>query len=263
MKRAAFSIGLLALFAACSSGGGGGGAATGGAAGSSSGGSAGAATGGSAGTGTGGATGGSGGGTSCTSARNALLNPVDKVSTGDVDILEQLPSSTVILVNASAGGFNQAAANPYIYLKLSDTTKVSVTDPAAFDSSDWDMALKRDVIRTNSGDSGPGQGGAVRVSGKTFDQVTISDAGSFDHDDFLDDQCNATTDATGKPLTAFSDWYDYNEATMYVTPKALIWVVQSANGTSFYKLEILDYYALADGGTGTAGAYYRIRVAAL
>jgi hypothetical protein len=263
MMRTAFSIGFLALFAACSSDGNGGGAATGGAAGTSSGGSAGTATGGSAGTGTGGATGGAGGGTSCTSARNALLNPVDKVSTGDVDILEQLPSSTVILVNASAGGFNQAAANPYVYLKLSDTTKLDITDPAAFESSEWDIALKRDVIRSNSGDSGPGQGGAFRVSGKTFDQVTSSDAGSFDKDDFLDDACNAVVDATGKPLTAFSDWYDYNEATMYVTPKALVWIVQASNGSSFYKLEVLDYYALADGGTGTAGAYYRIRVAAL
>jgi hypothetical protein len=264
MMRAAFSIGFLALFAACSSGGGGGGAATGGAAGTSSGGTAGTAAGGSSGAGTGGGiTGGSGGGTSCTSARNALLNPVDKVSTGDVEILEQLPSSTVILVNASAGGFNQAAANPYVYLKLSDTTKLDITDPAAFESSEWDVALKRDVIRTNSADSGPGQGGAFRVSGKTFDQVTIGDAGSLDHDDFLDDACNAQVDATGKPLTAFSDWYDYNEATMYVSPKLLVWIVQAANGSSFYKLVILDYYALADGGTGTAGAYYRIRVAAL
>lgn len=263
MMRWALVIGLGFVFAACSSDSGGG-AATGGAAGASTGGSAGTSSGGNAGTGTGGsATGGSGGGTSCTSARNALLNPVDKLTTGTVEVLEALPSSTVILVNASAGGFNQAAANPYVYVKLSDTSRVDVTDPAAFDSSDWDIALKRDVIRSNSADSGPGQGGAARISGKTFDQVTLTDASTFELDEFLDDQCNAATDATGKPITAFTDWYNYDETTMYVTPKSLIWVVKAANGQSFYKLEILDYYALADGGTGTAGAFYRIRVAAL
>lgn len=263
MMRGVFAVGLGLVFVACSSGGDDGGAAAGGAGGTSSGGSAGTSTGGSAGTGTGGSTGGSGGGTSCTSARNALLNPVGKLTTGTVEVLEALPSSTTILVNASAGGFNQAAANPYVYVKLSDTSRVDVTDPAAFDSSDWDLALKRDVIRTNSADSGPGQGGAARVSGKTFDQVTLTDASSFDVDEFLDEQCNSAVDATGKPITAFKDWYNYDESTMYVTPKSLIWVVKAANGTSFYKLEILDYYALADGGTGTAGAFYRIRVAAL
>lgn len=263
MMRVAFVVGLGLVFAACSSDSGGGGAATGGSAGASSGGSAGTSSGGSAGSGTGGNTGGSGGATSCTSARNALLNPVDKVSTGTVEVLEDLPSSTVILVNASAGGFAQAAANPYVYVKLSDTSRVDLADPAAFDSSEWDLALKRDVIRSNSADSGPGQGGAARISGKTFDTVTLADATSFQVDEFLDDQCNAATDATGKPITAFTDWYNYDESSMYVTPKALIWVVKAANGTSFYKLEILDYYALADGGTGTAGAFYRIRIATL
>lgn len=260
MSYKAFLLGSCLLFCACGSDSNEGAAGNGGS-GGSTGGSAGAATGGSS--GSGGSTGGSGGGTSCTSAAEALLNPVDKVSTGTVEILEDIPSSKLLYANASAGGFNLAATNPYIYLKLSDTTKVDVTDPAALTDETWDLALKRDVIRTNSADSGPGAGGAARISGKTFDQVTLSDVSTFDVDEFLDDQCNAIVDPTGKPQTAFTDWYNYDDATMYVTPKPLVWVVKAADGATSYKLEILDYYALQDGGTGTAGAFYKIRVAPL
>ncbi len=236
-----------------STAGGGAGGATGGSAGTSSGGSAGVS----------GGLGGTGGATSCTSARDALINPVDKISTGTLSILDQAGGVTTIYVNASAGGFAQAATNPYVYLQLSDTSKVDISDTDALTSTGWDMALKRDVIRTNSGDSGTGSGGAARVSGKAFDAVTAADAASFDLDEFLDDQCNSIVDATGKPQTAFTDWYNYDEPTMYVSPKALVWVVRAADGATLYKLEILDYYALQDGGTGTLGAFYKIRVAPL
>jgi hypothetical protein len=262
MKQTILMLGVCAFLGACGSDSSGGGAATGGSAGAATGGSAGASTGGAAGSG-GSSTGGSGGGVSCTSATEALLNPIDEVSTGTVEILEDLPSSNLIYVNATAGGINQAGSNPYIYLKLSDTTRVDITDPAALEAQSWDMALKRDVIRSNSGDSGPGAGGATRISGKPFDQVTLTDAASFDVDEFLDDQCNAITDATGKPQTAFTDWYNYDDATMHVSPKPLVWVVKGADGATHFKLEILDYYSLPDGGTGQAGANYKIRVAPL
>jgi hypothetical protein len=187
------------------------------------------------------------------------------VSDGVIEILDEQSGDKTLYVDASAGGFTQAAQNPYIYLDLAGVAKVSVTDPASLTASTWDLALKRDVIRTNSADSGTGSGGAARITGKSFDAVTAADAtgATFDTDDFMDDECNALTDQTGKPLTAFTEWYDYDPSTMHLTPKDIVFVVKAANGTALYKLQILNYYAAADGGTGAASAFYSIRVAPL
>lgn len=240
--------------------GGSGGTSTGGTAGASAGGSAGQSTGGSAGA----ATGGSGSGTSCTSATETLLGTIDEVSDGVVELIDEQGGDKTLYIDASAGGFAQAAQNPYIYLDLAGA-KVSVTDPASLTANSWDLALKRDVIRTNSADSGPGSGGAARIMGKSFDSVTAADAtaATFDTDDFMDDECNALTDQTGKPLTAFTEWYDYDPSSMHLTPKSIVFVVKAANGTSLYKLQISNYYAAADGGTGAASAFYSIQLAPL
>jgi hypothetical protein len=182
-----------------------------------------------------------------------------------VELIEESGGEKTLYVDASAGGFAPAAQNPYIYLELAGSTKVSLTDPAALGDTTWDIALKRDVLRSNSADSGAGSGGVAVVDDKAFDAVTAADATSatFATDDFMDEQCNAQTDRTGKPITAFSGWYDYEPTTMHVSPKNVVYIVKGANGTALYKLQVLSYYAAADGGTGAASAFYSVRVAAL
>lgn len=208
-------------------------------------------------------TGGSGGG-ACTSAMDQLLNPVEKPSTGEVKILSADDGVKTVYVDASAGGTQESSKNPRVYLNLETAQKIAVTDRTATTSTQWDLAIKRPVIFTNSGHGGTGQGGAVFLVGTSFDGVTSADAGgkAFAGERFVDDQCNPQVDQTNAVKTSFDAWYDYDQATNGVSPKAGTWLVKGATG-KLYKLEITSYYANPDGTVGQAGGRYTLRIGAL
>ena len=166
-----------------------------------------------------------------------------------------------LYVDATAGGVNGGKTNPWIYVKLATATRADLTDRQAFTSTDWDLAFKRSSIHTNSGDAGPGGGGA-RLSTKTFDTVTLADAINVKPEAWFDADCNLATDLIGGIKTAFDGWYDYDAATMHVSPHPGTVIVRAANG-DLYKLAVLDYYGTPTGGTGTAGANFIVEIAAL
>ena len=76
----------------------------------------------------------------------------------------------------------QGGAKEVKYLDASDQQKwvyfsfekgvVEVADPQA--SNDWDLAFNRYHVRTNSGTSGKGQGGAYKTDKTDFDAVTVA-----------------------------------------------------------------------------------------
>jgi hypothetical protein len=208
--------------------------------------------------------------TTCNTARDQLIGPIDSVSAGAVSVESSTVSSTVLYIDASAGGFSSASTNPRIYVSLKNKQRVDVTDRTSLASTAWDLSIKRSSIYTNDGDGGPGAGGAFAITDKTFDAVTISDvtamtdagAHTFAKETFFDADCNAQQDAIGGPLTTFDGWYNYEGATMHVTPKAWVYVVRGAT-SEYYKLQILDFYATSDGGTGTASGFFSIRFASL
>jgi len=202
------------------------------------------------------------GGTMCTSARNQLLTPLAKASKGNVAIVSTSGDTKVVYVDASAGGVNGGASNPRIYVNLDTIKRVDVTDVQAFTSPDWDLALKRTTIYTNSGDAGIGIGGAVKLS-KAFASVTMADAANVKPESFFDDQCTAKTDPIGGPLSAFSDWYDYDQATNIPTPKPnTTFVVRGGTGKLF-KVAITSYMGEANGMMGSSTGYFLLNVAAL
>ncbi len=203
-------------------------------------------------------------GTECTSARDTAVGPVDKVSTGAVTILSDTSGTRTLFVDATAGGFSAARDNPYTYVSLKTGTRVDITDKAAFDSTEWDLAFKRATIHTNSGDAGPGMGGAAFLSGKTFDAVTVTDgtAAMLKSEDWFDADCQPYLDATNAIKTSMYGWYNYDEATMKVTPKDGVYIVKGAAG-DLYKLAIENYYGTETGGTGTVSAKYIVKYAAL
>ena len=57
----------------------------------------------------------------------------------------------------------------YVYFSFNKGV-VEVADPQA--SNDWDIAFNRYHVKTNSGTSGKGQGGALRTEGKDFAALT-------------------------------------------------------------------------------------------
>jgi len=213
-------------------------------------------------TGGGGGSGGAGGG-NCTAAREQLLQPIDMVSTGAITVLSDTGGVKTLFVDASAGGIPAAGANPRIYLNLETATRVDVTDKTAATSTAWDLAIKRPILFTNSGDGGSGQGGALIVA-KDFEAVSSADASAeiFAPERFFEADCTAKVDATGAVRTSFDGWNDYDLATNILTPHAGTWLVKGATGKLF-KLQILSYYAAPDGGVGQSGGRYTFKVGAL
>ena len=192
-----------------------------------------------------------GGGTMCSAARDTLLVPINKTSAGEVTVLSDTGGVKTIYVDASAGGINKAAANPRVYIDLGAGTRVDLTDATATTSADWDLALKRPVIYTNGGDSGPGAGGAVEID-QAFDAITDAQVMSAvtASESFFDADCNPKYDQTGSTvLTTFSNWYDYDMTTMIPSPDpGRTFVVKGGTGR-LYKVGIKAYDALADGGS--------------
>lgn len=188
------------------------------------------------------------GGTQCSSAREQLLKPVDKVSTGAVSIVSDVGGKKTIYVDASAGGIGATDKNPRVYIDLGAGARVAVTDKSAVASTAWDLSFKRYIIFTNGGDAGPGSGGAVQLP-KAFASVTAADVtgATAASESLFDADCNAKLDRTNAPATTFADWYDYN-ATI-PTPKPNVTYAVTGGTGRRYKVGIKAYDALPDGGS--------------
>ena len=217
--------------------------------------------------------GGAGGGAeiaSCETVRAGLLGPIASVSTGLVEVTSDANAQLVtVVIDASAGGFAAAANNPYIYVSLANKARVDVTDAAADSSTAWDLAFKRDNIRANGGDSGPGNAQVAVLAAADFDATTSAAAtgATFGKDSFVDAlTCEPVVDATGKPVTSFDGWYQYDAATNGLAPADRVYLVRGANGTSLYKLKLTGYYVdvpTGTGGTVKKSAVYSLKYQAL
>lgn len=190
----------------------------------------------------------------CLAAGAQLLKPVDKVSTGAVTILSTDASGArTVFVDASAGGAPAAGTNPRVYLNLETATRVDITDVTAWDSKAWDLALKRYIPFTNSGDGGSGDGGTFFLADRAFDTVTAADIvpASLVAESFFEENCDAKTDEIGGMSTSFDGWYFYQATKL--TPKPGTWIVKGATG-KHYKLAILDYYTRPDSADQVSGS---------
>lgn len=235
-------VGLSSLSAAC----GGDGDATGGAASAS----------------------GSGGqqiGPACPEEREAVIAPVDKVSEGAVTVLSDMDGIKTLYIDASAGGIMEAPSNPWVYIDLAKAARADITDISADTSLQWDLAMKRPVIRTNSGLGAAGDGGAAFLKEAMFEAVTKESAegATILVEDWFDDACMVQLDPGGFTRTTFDAWYDYGgQGTHAVVPHPGVFVVRGAKG-ALYKLELLSYYANPDGSDGMVSGRFLLRYAAL
>ncbi len=224
------------------------------------------AAGGTAGVGGVGGAGGSGGEFACEAARDQMLSAQDKVSTGVVEVVSTDNGVSTVYIDATAGGSGQSSTNPAIYVNLAELTRADITDLASYTDPGWDIALKRYIIRVNGGDSGAGSARVAHLVSKAFDEVTAADAASatFRADDYLDSLCMPIEDPAGlpgDPSTAFTGWYSYG-GTGAVSPNPITFLVYGSDGSSLYKLEIVDYFYTPVGGDRNS-AQYLVRVAAL
>ena len=145
----------------------------------------------------------------------ANFRPIPNVSMGMLNVTTNggVTSGTA---DATAGGINGAADNPYLYLDLKAGTKVAVNDLDARMSTAWDVSLKRASLRVNGGDSGTGGRKLAVVQAAMLSGVTAAPTTGYTQDDFTDANCALLTLPAGEPLSAFGEWYNYDPNTHVV-----------------------------------------------
>lgn len=103
----------------------------------------------------------------------------------------------------------------------------------------WDLAFLRYNIFTNSGTSGPGQGGAkLDDSGLPYEELMSVSPDGFVPDEVLPAD-GAPGSVEGTKNSVLQDWYDY-QGLGALTPKAQTFVIRTATGT-YGKLRIWRY----------------------
>jgi len=118
---------------------------------------------------------------------------------------------------------------------------------------DWDLRFKRFVIGTNSGTSGSEKGAACDTGLTDFAVISVANKAACNTESNFKIDSIQSQDGAGfgnvndSANTALFNWYNYNNTTL--TAKANVYIVRGSNGSSLFKLQMLDYYSSA----GTSG----------
>lgn len=195
----------------------------------------------------------------CMAARAGVWSAVDGIAEVDVErVHEDQPGSHTVRVDASAGGMQAAATSPHVFLSLLQSdSPLPISDIQAGTSDEWHIALKRTVLRINSGDSGPGDVRLARVAGAWEDVVTAPEAalqsgGLFwATDRSVDEQCEIIRDPIGQPWSAIHtlnqdnpsgshSWYLYGPDGVSV-PSDVLYVVHDQARAAAWLLQIVGW----------------------
>lgn len=149
---------------------------------------------------------------------------------GNVTTVQNLIADTIIGLNPMGIPYG---TGKFTFFSLENKRLVASTDSA---TNNWDIAFRGTTILTNSGTSGPGNGGAFVQVG-TFDALTtISNDSTFRVD---------AAPNYAIPTGSGRGWYNYDGPNNLVTPlPGRIMVIRTANG-KYAKLEISSYYKKA------------------
>lgn len=142
-----------------------------------------------------------------------------------------------------------ANTKPYVYFSLATGKEVPATNAR---TKNWDIAFSKTTIATNSGTSGPGEGGAI-VLEKPFDQVSEAPKDGYKMDG---DAGFAIPGGSG------NSWYKYDMSVHAILPiPGRTLLVKTANG-KIAKVEIISYYKGAPEDVPTEeSSYYTFRYA--
>ena len=173
----------------------------------------------------------------------------------------------ITYVDATAGGYQSAATNPWVYIKFTENgaEKVSISDEDSLESLDWDMSLRRFILRLNGGSSGPSCVGSAVFMDETYDSLTsVPDGVMYVEDDYYTSDCSLINDSSGlpdNPQTALGPWWEYPGC---VATTGYPFVIQLASG-KLIKLVVESYYEEGqdncnnNGSMGSGSANFTIR----
>ena len=135
-------------------------------------------------------------------------------------------------------GFSVDASSGWTYVNLDVNKVIEPSEP--YSDLNWDIAFNQAQIRTNSGTSGSGFGGA-QFSTVGWSELKGSDSVGYAIDTSLPiPGPPGSGDFSGNP--ALADWFDYDPVAHTLSPKASHFLVRAADG-DYFKLRILDYDA--------------------
>ena len=148
-------------------------------------------------------------------------------------------------VDSSAGGMTPRES--FVYAKFTDMglVRVDVGDEAAFDSTEWDLAFRRFIIRLNSGVSGPSCVAGAAAAGAYDDLKTVPANLDPLEEDYYTDSCDLLPDGSGLPgipATRLGGFWKY-EGCVQMTGQ--LYVIRLADGRHL-KFAVTSYYAPAD-----------------
>lgn len=190
----------------------------------------------------------------------------DKVSDGAVSSTEE-GMDFVSIVDASAGGYNAASSNPWVYVKFTTDglEKVEIDDETALESMDWDLSLRRFILRLNGGSTGASCVSSVSFLENTYEGLTeVPEGVSYIEDNFYTEDCTIINDSSGlpgSPQVALAPWWSYDGCVQTTKVPHLI---QLADG-SIVKMVVEAYYESGQEdcnsgvGPGNGSAIYTLR----
>lgn len=174
-----------------------------------------------------------------------------KAPAGSINVMDENGVYTVT-IDATAGGSMAAKENAFVYVDLDEGKQVDITDLESLTDKTWELAFKRYIIRTNSGDSGDGDVELALIENTTFDAVTSAptDAQAYATDETLDANNMVRVDPIGGLFTAFNvlnefnptgsqSWYNYNMG-LSPTPGA-VYIIRGTDGGKTFKMQILAW----------------------
>lgn len=147
---------------------------------------------------------------------------------GNITTVQNLQADTIV-------GFSPIGqplgAGKFTFFNLETGTIVANSDSA---TTKWDLGFRGTTIITNSGNSGPGAGGAFVQVGLFTDITSV-------HNDSTIRVDNAPS-AYAIPVGSNKGWYVYDAPNNLVTPiPGRVLIIRTATG-KFAKIEINNYY---------------------
>ena len=162
------------------------------------------------------------------------------IQTGDELINEKDGVVTVFLSRETEYG------NDWIYWSFDKRAEVEVKEEEHENDLSWDIAFNRYNIRTNSGLSGKGKGGALDTEKINLSEVSAVPAGDFT----TDEKGKITSRFTGSGVEEVESTYNmllknaikFQGPPPTYTPNNHVYIVKTADG-KYAKVQFLSFYS--------------------
>ena len=155
---------------------------------------------------------------------------------------EEIDGALETTIDATGGGLTPNSS--FIYARFTEDgfEQLDLGDEEAFESDAWQIAMRRYVIRMNSGVAGPGAITVARTAPKTdfYELDAEPDGLDYRTEEYFSESCDFVSDGSGigAPATALASFWNYSGC---LEMTGNVYVVALEDGRHV-KLQVLAYY---------------------